>query len=110
VTEARADAGENSRVHRARVSASSSSDLYLQRNQSMREPQCPKCNGEMTRGFMPMGGIGCDAVEFWYEGEPEVSHWTGLKIPKSGGIPVGAFRCPQCGYLEFYANMEFAGE
>jgi transcriptional regulator with XRE-family HTH domain len=33
---------------------------------------------------------------------------TGTKAPRSNGIPLGAFRCNGCGFLEFYASEEFA--
>jgi hypothetical protein len=29
---------------------------------------------------------------------------------KQGEIPIAAFRCKKCGYLEFYADEEFAAE
>jgi len=71
---------------------------------------CPKCNGDMAQGFIPDFSYGTCHVGSWHEGQPKKSVWTGTKAPVSGGIPIGAFRCKGCGYLEFYSNECFASE
>lgn len=72
---------------------------------------CPKCQGQMERGFMPdpiQGGL---LVSQWIRGTPHKSFWGGVK-PELGSdrIPVGVFRCQSCGFLEFYARDEFAAQ
>ena len=69
--------------------------------------KCPKCSGEMARGFI------ADAVQHavqrvssWVEGAPERSFWSGTKVP-GGMIPIGTFRSSTCGFLESYARDEF---
>jgi hypothetical protein len=69
--------------------------------------KCPKCQGEMVQGFIPDRAI----VSSWVEGKPKKSFWGVLKnLPPAGGMPLGAFRCKGCGYLEFYADMKFAAQ
>ena len=61
----------------------------------------------MEQGFVPDATYGSNLVSCWYEGEPQKSFWTGTKIEKGQGVPMGAFRCSRCGYVEFYADDEF---
>jgi len=69
---------------------------------------CPKCQGEMMRGFILDFTYGGMLIEKWHEGAPQGSFWRGTKAPDDEGIPAAAFRCNTCGYLEFYARPEFA--
>ena len=39
-------------------------------------------------------------VSQWAPGAPEKSFWLTTKLPDEALIPVGAFRCASCGYLE----------
>jgi hypothetical protein len=72
---------------------------------------CSKCNGPMTRGFVPdFFTHGATRVPGWQEGEPEKSFWCGTNADRSSIIPISAFRCDRCGFLEFYANPEFAAK
>jgi hypothetical protein len=68
--------------------------------------QCPKCDGAMMPGFLldHSGGL---FVSYWAAGSPQNSFWGGLKKPELS-LPVGAYRCSDCGYLELYALAEFA--
>jgi hypothetical protein len=75
-----------------------------------REHECPKCGGAMLRGFVPDENYGAKLIGLWHPGQPKRSFWTATKAPRSRGIPIGAFRCERCGYLEFYSNDEFAAE
>ena len=70
--------------------------------------QCPKCKGEMVQGFVPDNTYGGIRVGRWYAGQPEKSFWTNTKQPSTDSAPIGAFRCRICGFLEFYALVEFA--
>jgi predicted nucleic-acid-binding Zn-ribbon protein len=71
---------------------------------------CPKCDGEMVRGFVPDYAHGGILVGGWQEGRPKKSFWTTTKVSRSTGIPIGVFRCARCGFLEFYADKRFAAE
>jgi predicted Zn-ribbon and HTH transcriptional regulator len=72
--------------------------------------QCPKCNGEMVQGFVPDYSQNAVLVGSWHEGQPRKSFWTRTKAPHAEGLPIGAFRCRKCGFLEFYADARFAAE
>ena len=64
---------------------------------------CPKCDGEMTEGFVADQGYGSVGVSDWVEGEPVKSFWTGTKISGKNKYQIKSFRCVKCGYLESYA-------
>lgn len=72
--------------------------------------QCPKCQSEMVQGFVPdywyKGGT--SYVVAWFAGPPKKSIWSKTKAPVGDGVPIGAFRCQKCGFLEFYADAKFA--
>jgi hypothetical protein len=72
--------------------------------------QCPKCKGEMVQGFVPDYTYGGILVEGWHAGQPKKSIWTRTKAPAAAGVPLGAFRCQKCGFLEFYADPKFAAQ
>jgi hypothetical protein len=71
--------------------------------------KCPKCNGRMLRGYIPDANHACTMLIGWVQGSANKSWIGGIKRRK-GVVPVGAFRCEACGYLEFYARAEFAAE
>jgi hypothetical protein len=73
----------------------------------IKQPQCPKCAGEMEQGFVIDNTYGARLVSHWSKGAPRESFWGGAKKP-DGELPIGMFRCPSCGYLEAYASPEFA--
>jgi transposase len=70
---------------------------------------CPKCNGQMERGFIIDHSHTAQAVSEWAPGPPQRSFWTGTKLPE-GRLPIGTFRCSACGYLESYAHPDFAAK
>lgn len=70
--------------------------------------KCPKCSGDMVRGFVPDYGHTAIFTPRWHEGSPKKSIWSGTSMPKSNGIPIAAFWCSSCGFLEFYADKTFA--
>ena len=76
---------------------------------SMAPQPCPKCNGEMQQGFLVDNSHAVRFVSHSAPGVPQKSFWTGTKLP-DGSLPIGAFRCKECGYLESYARPEFAAE
>jgi predicted RNA-binding Zn-ribbon protein involved in translation (DUF1610 family) len=68
------------------------------------EIKCPKCNDLMEEGFLLDRGTEHILYQSnWVEGKAEKSFWTGLNIKdrKQRGIVI--YRCPKCGFLEFYA-------
>jgi len=68
----------------------------------------PKCDGEMVQGFVPDYSPAAIFVSGWHEGKPKKSFWTVAKAPLDEGVPIGAFRCGKCGFLEFYTDSVFA--
>lgn len=58
----------------------------------------------MEEGFILDNAHSALVQSEWIEGPPERSRWTGLKLKGKEHIPVVAFRCLQCGYLESYAQ------
>lgn len=72
--------------------------------------KCPKCQSEMVQGFiLDHGQDYRKYASSWLEGQPKRSWLTGIKAPRTG-IPIAAFRCKGCGYLEFYADEKFAAQ
>src|SRR5262245_12500458 len=71
---------------------------------------CPKCRGEMVRGFILDLSFPHRAVSHWVEGTPEKSLIAGTKVPAGKDMPTATFRCAGCGYLESYASPEFGAK
>lgn len=68
--------------------------------------KCAKCGGEMETGFVPDYTHGGILNLYWHPGDPEPSFWFGTKVEKNELIPVQTYRCEDCGYLEFYAEIK----
>ncbi|MFD0892584.1 hypothetical protein KBB96_14265 [Luteolibacter ambystomatis] len=65
---------------------------------------CPKCSDVMQIGFIPDFSYGAAALETkWFYGEVTKGFFGGVKASPMGGIPVHAWRCAGCGFLEFFA-------
>jgi hypothetical protein len=64
----------------------------------------------MKQGYVLDNTYGARVVSHWAAGSPRKSFWTGTKPPATKQIPIGTFRCADCGYLESYARPEFAAE
>ena len=64
----------------------------------------------MLQGFVPDYSYGAALVGGWQAGQPKKSFWTKTKASFDEGIPIGAYRCEKCGFLEFYADPRFAAE
>ena len=71
---------------------------------------CLKCKGDMFQGFVPDYSHGALFVASWQPGQPQKSFWTKTKRPPLEGVPIGAFACTKCGFLEFYAGPRFAAQ
>jgi hypothetical protein len=67
--------------------------------------ECLRCHATMEPGFV-IDGIqgGGIAQQRWSPGEPKRSFWTGIKAEPDQLIKVTTLRCPNCGYLESYAD------
>ena len=73
----------------------------------MNQQICPKCQGEMEQGFVLEVSQGGRSVISWFSGQPKKSFWAGIKLFEVKQIPIGTFRCMDCGYLESFARPEF---
>ena len=62
----------------------------------------------MAQGFVLDNMYGGSVVSKWAAGAPMKSFWVGTKMPDEALIPIGAYRCSSCGFLELYARHEFA--
>lgn len=67
------------------------------------ELACPKCKHQMQEGFLLDRGDAPARVAAWMEGPPEYG-WLGLKWVRRKRLPITAYRCLSCGYLEAYAR------
>jgi rubredoxin len=64
---------------------------------------CPKCQAPMVEGFVIDRSDGGRAVSTWFEGTPQKSRWTGVKLKGKTPIETATWRCTSCGFLESYA-------
>ncbi len=64
----------------------------------------------MLLGFVPDYSHGTVFVGSWHAGNPKTSFWSRTKAPPAEGLPIGAFRCKKCGFLEFYSDTQFAAQ
>jgi hypothetical protein len=64
----------------------------------------------MVQGFVLDHSYGAILVGTWYPGQPQKSFWTRTRKPFDKGVPIGAFRCLKCGFLEFYADAKFQAQ
>jgi len=69
-----------------------------------RTMSCPKCQGSMSEGFVIDHTHGSRAASNWVEGPPERSFWTGVRLRGKTQLPISAWRCTSCGFLESYAK------
>ena len=68
-------------------------------------PRCPKCQKTMERGHVPDVAHGRVLQTSWSRGAPEPQRFFGgIKLRTKEQVPLTAFRCPGCGYVEFYAE------
>ena len=56
----------------------------------------------MSEGVIADKGDGWLIASF-LPGAPRVSRWFGLKVRKKDLVPISAWRCGRCFYLESYA-------
>jgi hypothetical protein len=70
--------------------------------------QCPKCQGGMVQGFVVDYSMRAALAASWHSGHPRKKLVGHTKAPRADGLPIGAYRCDQCGFLELYADPRFA--
>ena len=64
--------------------------------------KCSQCNGELKDGFLADKTIfGTSPLE-WIEGYPENTLFSGMKTSGGSRHTVYAYRCDDCGRIEFY--------
>lgn len=64
---------------------------------------CPKCRGRMTQGYAYMPDLGSRVK--WMDGEP--GFWKALTGAfRMKASELSARRCTQCGFVEFFADVE----
>ena len=67
------------------------------------EIKCFHCGVAMDPGYLADGGHGLNVeVAKWVGGAPDV-RWHGLSTEGHDQIPLSAYRCAKCGYVEFRA-------
>jgi len=72
---------------------------------SDRDYTCPKCKTSMQEGFViDYGDSNTRMAASWISGPPEKRILFGVKIKGRQQVPLQAFRCPACSYVEFYAR------
>jgi hypothetical protein len=70
-----------------------------------RKLECPRCRGNMERGFvLDRGHYSYPDLQKWVDGPPEKSFWHGVKLSGKEAYVVHSWRCEKCGYLESYAT------
>jgi len=68
-------------------------------------PRCPKCEKSMEQGHTPDRAHGAVRESAWAPGPAvEQRFFGGIKYKANAMIPLSAYRCPSCGYVEFYAR------
>jgi hypothetical protein len=68
-------------------------------------PVCPKCDKAMDRGHVPDVAHGQVLQSNWAPGEPASRRFFGgIKFDYDSQLPLIAYRCPKCGYVELYAR------
>jgi predicted nucleic-acid-binding Zn-ribbon protein len=67
--------------------------------------RCPKCQKTMEVGHLPDIGRNFATRSAWSRGVAERRRFFGgIKFKSKEQIPLTAYRCPSCGYVELYAK------
>lgn len=74
----------------------------------MEKMKCSKCGNPTSVGFvLETGYYYALSVSQWVEGKPKESFWdNGLNLDGKAEYPITAYRCTNCGHLEFYAYAQ----
>ena len=65
---------------------------------------CLRCGGEMTEGYILDVTDSGKRASNWIEGPPEKDFWGSVKTGGKRQFPLTAYRCAQCGAVDFYAQ------
>jgi ribosomal protein S27AE len=69
------------------------------------KPKCPKCAKSMERGHIPDNAHGQVVLSSWAAGEPRRQRFFGgIQYSRKNLLPMDAYRCTGCGYIELYAG------
>jgi len=61
----------------------------------------------MDRGHVPDATYGQVLQSGWVAGEAEPRRFVGgIRYDRDDVVPLTAYRCPDCGYIEFYARAD----
>lgn len=71
--------------------------IYVKKGDNIMEHICPKCNVLMVEAYLDHAG----PFRIWKKTDEKVGFF-GVKNDKFTNI--NQFVCPQCGYIEFYAE------
>ena len=75
---------------------------------STEQTRCPKCGGRMAQGFVvDVHQCRLAAGQQLGRGRATEVLWFGTTSPDMNGLPIGTFRCENCGFLESFARPEF---
>lgn len=67
--------------------------------------ECPKCQRKMDPGHIPDITHGSVMQSSWVQGPATVRRFLGgIRYNRKLKVPIVAYRCPRCGYLELYAG------
>jgi hypothetical protein len=67
-------------------------------------PICPKCSKPMDRGHIPDAAHSVVLQQRWSRGDPEPRRFVGgIKWEADEQLPLLAYRCSGCGFVELYA-------
>ncbi len=70
--------------------------------------ECPKCQGEMTIGYIPlMSGSIYPAGGIWIGAKPDYRAFPLDISDEIEKYEVATYRCVKCGYLEWYAETRY---
>ena len=71
----------------------------------IKAPECPKCQRRMEAGHIPDVGYGVILQSTWTSAAVERRRiFGGIKYNKRQQVPITAYRCSRCGFLELYAE------
>ena len=70
---------------------------------SLSPSNCPKCNGSMVKGFLPVPESTV-VPTYWVEGQLEKNFFGSVKTQDRDIYRVFAYRCRSCGFMEVYAQ------
>jgi hypothetical protein len=80
--------------------------LQINKPEIVGEQRCPKCQRPMIQGFVPDRQEVGFRLSNWGEGPPQATE-ENVKYRLERSVPIGAYRCSTCGYLEFFAQPHF---